>query len=447
MTEQALVPMSQYFVSPVASLEALQDRRQAIYDVMKKAMKRNLDYGVIPGTDKPTLLLPGAQKLATFFGLIPKYEEIGCIEDWTGAEHGGKPLFYYRFRCILWRGDMRVGEGEGACSSWERKYYYRKQERTCPVCGAQAIIRNRYDGGWLCWRKKDGCGAKFRSGDPAVEEQEVDTIPNPDIPDLVNTILKMAQKRAYIQAVSYATGASEFFTQDVEDFPDIVEAEYVEDEQPAKPVPKTSGREKKSAPGGTVRDSATPIDWRSGEAAKRIPAIRRLSKIDNTNTLFDALEAAPNITLEMSDQELADAAVAQLLGAADVGGEVSQPPAEAVGSDPISVLKARPAGWDLGALRETVRMAAKWQPGWVGTGVPRNTVAMVAIRIADLHRDTDKSQLDDMRHALSQWAFGKEGVSKCDLGEVNALLAFLEADCAGDDLLRVWGAMQAGEAE
>ena len=40
---------------------------------------------------------------------------------------------------------------------------------------------------------------------------------NPDTPDLVNTILKMATKRAYIAAVLNATGASEFFTQDLED--------------------------------------------------------------------------------------------------------------------------------------------------------------------------------------------------------------------------------------
>ena len=42
-------------------------------------------------------------------------------------------------------------------------------------------------------------------------------IPNPDLPDLVNTIQKMAQKRAIVGSVLIATNASGFFTQDVED--------------------------------------------------------------------------------------------------------------------------------------------------------------------------------------------------------------------------------------
>ena len=42
-------------------------------------------------------------------------------------------------------------------------------------------------------------------------------IPNPDGADVVNTIQKMAQKRALVAATLIATSASEFFTQDVED--------------------------------------------------------------------------------------------------------------------------------------------------------------------------------------------------------------------------------------
>ena len=42
-------------------------------------------------------------------------------------------------------------------------------------------------------------------------------IPNPDVADVVNTIQKMAQKRALVAATLIATSASEFFTQDIED--------------------------------------------------------------------------------------------------------------------------------------------------------------------------------------------------------------------------------------
>jgi hypothetical protein len=41
---------------------------------------------------------------------------------------------------------------------------------------------------------------------------------NPDIADLYNTVLKMAKKRAFVDATITATAASDFFTQDVEDF-------------------------------------------------------------------------------------------------------------------------------------------------------------------------------------------------------------------------------------
>jgi hypothetical protein len=60
-----------------------------------------------------------------------------------------------------------------------------------------------------------------RRGKSVAWEIDLDTtlyrIPNPDVADVVNTIQKMAQKRALVAATLIATSASEFFTQDVED--------------------------------------------------------------------------------------------------------------------------------------------------------------------------------------------------------------------------------------
>jgi hypothetical protein len=60
-----------------------------------------------------------------------------------------------------------------------------------------------------------------RQGKLPAWEFDADTtlyrIPNPDVADLINTIQKMAQKRALVAATLIATAASEFFTQDVED--------------------------------------------------------------------------------------------------------------------------------------------------------------------------------------------------------------------------------------
>lgn len=66
---------------------------------------------------------------------------------------------------------------------------------------------------------------------------------NPDIPDSVNTILKIAKKRAFIDATLIAVNASEFFGQDLEELaeievPDVQEPISVEDisDESIKPV-------------------------------------------------------------------------------------------------------------------------------------------------------------------------------------------------------------------
>lgn len=181
---------------------------------------QGIDYGVIPGTTKPTLLKPGAEKICTFFGYAPHYEITAEIEDWSG-ERFGEPLFYYRFSCQLRKNGEPVGEGIGSASTWESKYRYRTAGRKCPGCGAEAIIKGKeeYGGGWLCFAKKGGCGAKYKAGDPAIDGQTAGKVANPDIADVINTVQKMGQKRAYIAACLSATGASQYFTQDVEDIP------------------------------------------------------------------------------------------------------------------------------------------------------------------------------------------------------------------------------------
>ncbi len=121
-------------------------------------MKKDVDYGKIPGTSKPTLLKPGAEKLCRLFSLRPSYELIDFVTDFD------KPLFHYHYRCTLVRQGEIVGQGDGCCNSREKKY--EKQ--------------------------------KYR------------------IYDLTNTICKIGQKRALVAAVLSSCGASQFFTQDLE---------------------------------------------------------------------------------------------------------------------------------------------------------------------------------------------------------------------------------------
>jgi hypothetical protein len=203
---------------PVMDMNTALERREAVREFISKIMKDDEDYGLIPGAKKPSLWKPGAEKLTAFFGLAPRFDVEQRIEQWDAPE----PFFHYEIKCRLIRDDEVRGEGLGSCNSRETKYRWRQGERLCPACGKPCIIKGKDDfgGGWLCFAKKGGCGAKYKDGDPSIEDQQTGRIPNPDVADLVNTILKMAKKRAHIDAVLNTTGASQFFTQDAEDLPE-----------------------------------------------------------------------------------------------------------------------------------------------------------------------------------------------------------------------------------
>jgi hypothetical protein len=204
---------------PVFSIDNAIQRRNAIVQFVKQIMVPDTDYGVIPGTKKQVLLKPGAERLCSFFGFSPEFVTIEEVNDWTGERHNGEPFFYVKYKCRLTRNGKVIGDGEGSCNSWENKYRYRTTERVCPSCEKPTIIKGReeYGGGWVCFKKKGGCGTKFPDGDTSIESQQVGKTPNPDVADTVNTIQKMGQKRALIAAVLIGVNASEFFTQDLED--------------------------------------------------------------------------------------------------------------------------------------------------------------------------------------------------------------------------------------
>ncbi len=197
--------------APETTAAELTKRMELIEEVKRTAMRQDVDYGLVPGTDKPGLFKPGAEKLAVLFRLDvqPRNEPI-----WGPGEH-----LTVISRATVYHAPTgaRLGYGEGICSSRERNRAYRKQERTCPNCGTAAVIKGKaeFGGGWLCWRKRDGCGANFPDGDERIEGQEVGEIENPDLPDTWNAVTKMAKKRAYADAVLSVTGASAIFTQDL----------------------------------------------------------------------------------------------------------------------------------------------------------------------------------------------------------------------------------------
>lgn len=229
-------------IQPVNKIDDAKGHYQVIVDFIKSVMKDGTDYGKLPGMSKPTLYKPGAEKLIQLFNLRPEFQQLEAVTDWSGKDHGlDEPIFHYRYKCVLHyprfpkHGEVTraVGEGIGSCNSLEKKYRYRQQNRKCPKCGKETIFTSKDDGSFYCWTKKDGCGAKYPANHTEILNQPTSLIKNPDIYEMVNTIDKMAQKRALIAGVLITCGVSEFFSQDMDTWEGIV-APTDADESPNK---------------------------------------------------------------------------------------------------------------------------------------------------------------------------------------------------------------------
>jgi hypothetical protein len=205
-----LKPASGLAAAPQVSAAELVERLEVIREAMRTAMREGVDYGRVPGSEKPGLFKPGAEKLAVLFQLDVQ----PCNElVWGPGEH---LTVISRATVYHAPSGIRLGYGEGICSSRERKYAYRRADRRCTECGQPTVLPSRDPGGgWFCWRKRGGCGAQFAEGDQRIERQPQGEIENPHLPDIWNTIDKMAKKRAYVDAALSVTGASAIFTQDI----------------------------------------------------------------------------------------------------------------------------------------------------------------------------------------------------------------------------------------
>jgi hypothetical protein len=225
------VDMARY--EPVITLEALIKRRELLVNTIQsgflvqggegtKVSMDEADYGIMPGTKRKSLLQPGADKLLNLFGLIPHFEVQDKLLDFTGEQHHGEPFIYYEVRCVLERNGLQWGESLASGNSWEKKHRYRKADYVCPDCGKEAIRKSKPpETGFYCWRKLDGCGQLFTGEDERILGQKLGQIPNPDIADTANSILKVTCKRAKVSACISALGAHEFFVPDLEDLPGI----------------------------------------------------------------------------------------------------------------------------------------------------------------------------------------------------------------------------------
>lgn len=200
-----------------ARLKAMQVGQHRVRQIQRSLMRDGIDYGIIPGTKNPTLLKPGAEVLSDTYQLRAEFiteREIGDGVD--------SPALRFTSTCYLHLGTLegpRVGMGKGAANSHEPRYRWRQGQRICPNCNKPTIRRSKeeWGGGWYCSKRDDGCGTNYDKGDPAIENQDVGQQENPDPHGLENTLLKMSEKRAHVDAVIRTLAIAGLFTQDVED--------------------------------------------------------------------------------------------------------------------------------------------------------------------------------------------------------------------------------------
>lgn len=257
--------------SMTASLTAHQIHAQTnlIQQVMQAVMKPEVHYGIIPGTDKKTLLKPGAEKLCVVFRIAPVF----LVEDLSSADE-----VRYRVRC---RGEHQgtgtfLGEGIGECSSMETKYKWRKAYRR--EYDATPVDRRRMKYGYNKQKREE-----FE--DPQVRTEKE---------DVANTILKMAAKRAHVHMTLNVTGASDIFHQDLEDLPEELRDSHLDtgngegaQQKPEVRQPKAKSEARTAA---EARPSSPPPAEGAGEALPAdAPATEGMRKIVAAKMEFAAL--------------------------------------------------------------------------------------------------------------------------------------------------------------
>lgn len=254
--------------------------------VVQKTLKQGHDFGEVPGTSKPTLLKPGGEKICMLFGLNPEYEFLQSTEDYD------KEFFSYNIRCTLFRNGQPVAQGVGSCNSKEKKYRFINVD-TIPegYMGASTEITDSYG------RKKY-------------------KINNPDICSLVNTILKMAKKRAFIDAVLQVASLSEVFTQDLEDMGDLIQQENENSTmtlEQATAIKLNFGKYKGLTLGELVKQDPQYCDWLYSKNEKTDPVIKKALGIITTeiqkmkdkknNEVFEELKEQDKTENEIKEEQ------------------------------------------------------------------------------------------------------------------------------------------------
>ena len=205
-------------------VEKIRQQVALVSQLLREVMIKDTHYGAIPGCgDKPALLKPGAEKICMMFRLAVSGIEVD--ERDLGGGHRE-----YRINCMLTSPDGHVvARGVGTCTTMEKKYRYRSDNTGRPVPAGY-------------WKDRDPTflgGPQFSPRKTDKGWVIVQQIENDNIADSYNTVLKMAKKRAHVDATITATACSDIFVQD-EDAPafDPESGEVLPAEKPTVKAPQ-----------------------------------------------------------------------------------------------------------------------------------------------------------------------------------------------------------------
>ncbi|QIN95364.1 hypothetical protein PBR31_00053 [Xanthomonas phage PBR31] len=197
------------------SADQMRERINAVQKVMGAVMKDGTHFGTIPGTQKPTLYKAGSEVLLTTFHMGLRLE----IEDLSDSD-----CIRYRVKAIGFHQPTgtAVGEGIGECSTGEEKYKWRT-----------AVCEEEFDF-YPESRKRVKFQKVWNKGQRRYDFMQIKQV-RTEPADLANTVLKMAKKRAQIDFTLTALGASDIFTQDIEDLPEELRPAADDDGNPVQP--------------------------------------------------------------------------------------------------------------------------------------------------------------------------------------------------------------------
>lgn len=235
--------LMQYQPMPLTAVQ-VKAQVQRIQEVMAAVMQKDVHYGVIPGTQKPTLYKPGSEKILSTFRIAAHPKEIEDLSTFDEIRYRVKV-----YGVAMENENVLFGVGVGECSSNEEKYKWRR-----PVCDGE-FNDTPDDRKRMKW-------VKGYQDKPDYQIKQIRTNPS----DVANTILKMAKKRAQIDMTLTATGASDVFDQDLEDLPEGIVEGVAEKKPPVKaPQKKTDKATDKKPEGQSVTVKINSVASKAGE--------------------------------------------------------------------------------------------------------------------------------------------------------------------------------------